>query len=69
MWKSSCIKIVRVTIFYFAKGGGDTENDRKRRFLLKSPLLDIFVRKIFSGVVPSERARPEDSENVVVFEI
>ena len=44
--------------------GGDTENDRKRRFLLKSPLLDIFVKKIFSGVVPSERARTHDSEYV-----
>ena len=44
--------------------GGDTENDRKRRFLLKSPLLDIFVKKFFSGVVPSERARTHDSEYV-----
>ena len=44
--------------------GGDTENDRKRHFLLKSPLLDIFVKKIFSGVVPSERARTHDSEYV-----
>ena len=33
-------------------------------FLLKSPLLDIFVKKIFSGVVPSERARTHDSEYV-----
>ena len=32
-------------------------------------MLGIFVRKIFSGVVPPERARPEHSENVVVFEI
>ena len=69
MSKSAGVKIVRVTIFYFAEGGGDTKNGRKRRFLLKSPLLDIFVRKHFLGVVSSERARPEDSKNVVVFEI
>ena len=63
MWKSAGVNIVRVTIFYFAEGG-DTKNGRKRRFLLKSPLLDIFVKKIFSGVVPSERARTHDSEYV-----
>ena len=31
-------------------------------FLLKSPLLDMFVKKFFSGVVPSERARTQYSE-------
>ena len=33
-------------------------------FLLKSPLLDIFVKKFFSWVVPSERARTQLSEYV-----
>ena len=44
--------------------GGDTENDRKRRFLLKSPLLDIFVKTFCSWVVPCERARTQLSEYV-----
>ena len=69
MSKSAGVKIVRVTIFYFAEGGATRKMAENGVFLLKSPLLDIFVRKHFSGVVPSERARPEDSENVVVFEI
>ena len=64
MSKSSSIRIVRVTIFYFAKGGADTKNDRERRFLQKSPFLDIFVKTNFSGVVPSERARTQRSEYV-----
>ena len=33
-------------------------------FLLRSPLPDISVKEIFSGVVPSERARTHDSEYV-----
>ena len=40
------------------------QNVQLSQILLKSPLLDIFVKKIFSGVVPSERARTHDSEYV-----
>ena len=36
---------------------------------LKRKLLNILKRYDLSRVVPCQRARPEDSENVVVFEI
>ena len=36
---------------------------------LKRNLLNIFKRYDLSKVVPCERARPEHSENVVVFEV
>ena len=36
---------------------------------LKRKLLNILKRYDLSRVVPCERARPEDSENVVVFKI
>ena len=68
MCKSAGVKIVRVTIFYFAEGGGH-EKWQKTAFFAKVPPPRHFCEETFSGVVPSERARPEDSENVVVFEI
>ena len=36
---------------------------------LKCKLLNILKRYDLSGVVPCQRARPEHSKNVVVFEI
>ena len=54
MWKSAGVNIVRDTNFYFASVF----------FLLKSLLLDIFVKTFFSGVVPSERAPTQLSEYV-----
>ena len=47
--------------------GAAMENCRKRRFLLKTPLLNIFVWENFSGIGPWESSDPEDSENVVLF--
>ena len=44
------------------------KNCQKRRFLLKPLLLDIFVRQNFSRIGPCESSRPDDSENVVLFE-
>ena len=37
--------------------------------ILKRKLLNILKRYALSRVVPCERARPEHSKNVVVFEI
>ena len=47
------------------------ENAKKPQKLeeLKRKLVNIFKRYDLSRVVPCERARPEDSENVVVFKI
>ena len=47
------------------------ENAEKTQKLeeLKRKLVNIFKRYDLSRVVPCERARPEDSENVVVFKI
>ena len=49
---------------YFAEGGGDAKNGQKRRFLLNPPLLENFLVKIFSRVVPWERERTQLSEYV-----
>ena len=66
MGRPSRIKIVRLaaTWIFF---GADTKNCKKRRFLLKPLLLDIFVRENFSGIGPCESWHPEDSEIVVLF--
>ena len=48
--------------------GAAMENCKKRRFLLKPLLLNIFGGKIFSRIGPCESSRPDDSENVVLFE-
>ena len=63
MCKSAGVKIVRVTIFYFAEGGGH-EKWPKTAFFAKVPSPRHFCEEIFSGVVPSERARTQLSEYV-----
>ena len=45
-------------------GGGDTRNGQKRRFLLNPPLLENFLVKFFSWVVPWERERTQLSDYV-----
>ena len=45
-------------------GGADARNGQKRRFLLNPPLLENFLVKNFSWVVPWERARTQLSEYV-----
>ena len=45
-------------------GGVDARNGQKRRFLLNPPLLENFLLKNFSWVVPWERARTQLSEYV-----
>ena len=47
--------------------GAAMENCKKRRFLLKTLLLDIFWWENFSRIGPCESWDPEDSENVVLF--
>ena len=64
-WKSPNIQI---QCFY---NGTVLKTPKKTQKLekLKRKLLKIFNRYHLSRVVPCEGARPEDSENVVVFEI
>ena len=66
MGRPSRIKIVRLaaTWNFF---GADTKNCKKRRFLLKTLLLDIFWWENFSRIGPCESSLPEVSENVVLF--
>ena len=64
-WPSR-IKIVRLAVIWNFFGAA-MENCKKRRFLLKSPLLNIFVWENFSGIGPWESSLPEVSENVVLF--
>ena len=66
MGRPSSIKIVRLaaTWNFF---GADTKNCKKRRFLLKTLLLDIFWWENFSKIGPCESSLPELSENVVLF--
>ena len=66
MGRPSRIKIVRLAAIWIFFGT-DTKNCKKRRFLLKSRLLNIFVWENFSGTGPCESWDPEDSENVVLF--
>ena len=47
--------------------GAAIENCKKRRFLLKTLLLDIFLWENFSRIGPCESPVPEVSENVVLF--
>jgi len=47
--------------------GADTKNSKKRRFLLKTLLLDIFWWENFSRIGPCQSSLPEVSENVVLF--
>ena len=47
--------------------GVDTKNSKKRRFLLKILLLDIFLWENFSRIGPCETSLPEVSENVVLL--
>ena len=47
--------------------GAAMENCRKRRFLLKTLLLDIFWWENFSRIGPCESSLPEVSENVVLL--
>ena len=47
--------------------GAAMENCKKRRFLLKTLLLDIFWWENFSRIGPCESSLPEVSENVVLF--
>ena len=66
MGRPSSIKIVRLaaTWNFF---GADTRNCKKRRFLLKTCLLDIFWWENFSRIGPCESSLPEVSENVVLL--
>ena len=66
MGRPSRIKIVRLaaTWNFF---GVDTKNSKKRRFLLKTLLLDIFWWENFSRIGPCQSSLPEVSENVVLF--
>ena len=64
MWKSAGVKIVRVTIFYFAEGEGGHEKWPKTAFFAKVPSPRHFCEEFFSWVVPSERARTQLSEYV-----
>ena len=61
----------QIQCFYNGTSGALCWKRQKMQKLekLKRKLLKIFNRYHLSRVVPCEGARPEDSENVVVFEI
>ena len=60
----------QIQCFYNGPSGALCWKRQKTQKLekLKHKLLNILKRYDLSGVVPCERARPEDSENVLVFE-
>ena len=66
MGRPSRIKIVRLAAIWIFFGA-DTKNCKKRRFLLKTLLLDIFWWENFSRIGPCESSLPEVSENVVLL--
>ena len=73
----SCKKIngrdqtFKLSVFTMGRQELCAENAQKTPKLekLKRKILNILKRYDLSRVVPCERARPEPSENVVVFEI
>ena len=66
MGRPSSIKIVRLAAIWNFFGAA-MENCKKRRFLLKTLLLDIFWWENFSRIGPCESSLPEVSENVVLL--
>ena len=65
------VQTFRFSVFTMGRQELCAENAKKTPKLekLKRKLLNILKRYDLSRVVPCERARPEDSKNVVVFEI
>ena len=66
MGRPSRIKIVRLAAIWNFFGAA-MENCKKRRFLLKTLLLDIFWWENFSRIGPCQSSLPEVSENVVLL--
>ena len=64
-WRQYCPIGGRLKIFT----RGTPKISKNGHFLLFSKLLEILILKHISRVAPCESWRPEDSENVVVFEI
>ena len=63
MWKVGGIKIERTPLQYFFPHP-DTDIGEKVIFLVKRTVTKNFQRRNFSGLVPTESLRTQDSENV-----
>ena len=61
MWKFCGIKIEGTRARYFFLGT-DKEISEKRNFLVYRSVMDNFQREFFSGQVPTESLRTQDSE-------